>query len=395
MMDVLTSMLQWNLVTIVLALIVLFNIWEGVSKGASGSMRHLFFIVAELGMSLLTLFIAYQVTLVCSPWLADWLRSLQIQVPNRELAWWENLYYAVITSIRDFPLLRFTIVLLVIYLILRAVARLIMMGVYVMTGMHQSDGNLSLSKQGEGSRSHSVIVVGISRLVGAVVGGLTGGLRVILVVLFLFGYVTLLPDNGLSRMIQASHVYQLTANRIVEPIAGEWISKQLPVFSAEVEKQLGELMQRKYEVIDNHIPQDVELAAAEVTKDAATLEEKARKLYDWVGTRVTYDWDKANAYIDRGEWKEQTPQDTFDTRTGVCIDYARLYAVMARSVGLEVRVITGLGYDGKGGYGPHAWNIVQVGENQWIPLDATWASTGNWFNPPNFDATHIPDGKSE
>lgn len=393
MIELFTSMLQWNMVTIVLALIVLFSIWEGVSKGASGSMRHLFFIMAELCLSILTLFGSYQVAIVCSPWVADWLQGLHIQVPNRELAWWENLYYSVVTSIRDFPLLRFTIVLLLIYLVLRSLVRAVMMGVYLLTGLNKSEGYIDADQQ-EGRRSRSMIRVGISRLIGAVVGCLTGGLRIILVVLFLFGYVTLLPDNGFSRMIQASTAYQITANRIVEPIAGEWISKKLPVFSAEVEKQLSELMQRKYEVIDNHIPQDIELAAVEITKDAATLEEKARKLYDWVGSRVTYDWSKANNYIDNGVWKEQTPQDTFDSRTGVCIDYARLYAVMARAAGLEVRVVTGLGYDGKGGYGPHAWNTVRINDNQWIHLDATWASTGDWFNPPNFEVTHVPDAKS-
>lgn len=393
MIELFTSMLQWNMVTIVLALIVLFSIWEGVSKGASGSMRHLFFIVAELCISILTLIGSYRLTLECSPWVADWLQGLPIQVPNRELLWYENLYYSVVTSIRDFPLLRFTIVLLFIYLILRSIMRVLMMGFYLLAGLNKSEEHVRAG-QSAGRRSRSLTAVAISRLTGAIVGSLTGALRVVLVVLFLFGYVTLLPENGLSRIIQASNAYQVTANRIIEPIAGKWIAKQLPVFSAEVEKQLNELLQRKYEVIDNHIPQDIELAAVEITKDAATLEEKARKLYDWVGSRVTYDWSKANNYIDHGVWKEQTPQDTFESRTGVCIDYARLYAVMGRAAGLEVRVITGLGYDGKGGYGPHAWNTVRIDDQQWIPLDATWASTGDWFNPPNFEATHVPNAES-
>jgi transglutaminase/protease-like cytokinesis protein 3 len=52
-----------------------------------------------------------------------------------------------------------------------------------------------------------------------------------------------------------------------------------------------------------------------------------------------------------------------------------------------------MGADGRGGYGPHAWNEVKIGEGDgsWIPLDATWAASGDWFNPPQFEQTHIRD----
>ncbi|MNR04313.1 Transglutaminase-like superfamily protein [compost metagenome] len=104
-------------------------------------------------------------------------------------------------------------------------------------------------------------------------------------------------------------------------------------------------------------------------------------LYSWVGTRVQYDWNKVKLYEEQRIWKEQTPEDTFNTKEGVCIDYSRLYAQMARSVGLDVKVVTGLGYDGQGGYGPHAWNEVYLREtNKWVPLDSTWVASGaNWF----------------
>ena len=115
-------------------------------------------------------------------------------------------------------------------------------------------------------------------------------------------------------------------------------------------------------------------------------------MYDWVGSRVVYDYIKVEDYEGKGIWHEQNPQMTFDTKRGVCIDYSRLYAVMARSQGLQVKVVTGLGYDGRGSYGPHAWNEVYLSEkNKWIPLDTTWAGSGDWFNPPAFSDTHIED----
>lgn len=38
--------------------------------------------------------------------------------------------------------------------------------------------------------------------------------------------------------------------------------------------------------------------------------------------------------------------------------------MMARSQGLQVRVVTGQGYNGQGGYGPHAWNEVYLSEQK-------------------------------
>src|SRR4029453_5070562 len=118
-----------------------------------------------------------------------------------------------------------------------------------------------------------------------------------------------------------------------------------------VEAQFQQILQRKYEIIDYAIPAEIEQAALFVTKDAKSKEEKARSLYEWLGTRIAYDYDKARNYEEQGIWKEQTPPETFAARKGVCIDIARLYAVMARSAGLEVRVVTGMGADGRGGYG--------------------------------------------
>ncbi|MGZ9585378.1 transglutaminase domain-containing protein [Paenibacillus marinisediminis] len=389
MIDSLTTYVQWNIVTIVLALIVLYSLWQGVGRGASGSMRHLLFIVAEAGLTILSLYIASQVALGLSPSLADWLHKLDITIPNRELAWWENMYYTFITSLRDMSLMRFATLMLVSYVPIRILIGWIASYIYMWTGITGARDINTISGEAVSKRFRQVF----SRLVGGLIGLVTGIVRVVIVVALLFIFVTLQPDGKISQEVQASNVYQYAVAQLVEPLMGEWVTEQVPIFTASVEKQLSELMQRKYEVIDHLVPADIEQAALAVTKDAKTDEEKARKLYDWVGSRVRYDWDKANTYIETGEWKEQTPQDTFQSRTGVCIDYARLYAMMGRSVGLEVKVVTGTGYVGNGGYGPHAWNIVKIGPDEWIPLDTTWASTGDWFNPPNFDASHVPDLK--
>ena len=214
-----------------------------------------------------------------------------------------------------------------------------------------------------------------------------------MLIAILFIYVSLFPHSMVTPYIESSQMYQKGAQEVISPFTGDFIAEKAPVFTRAVEQEFTNILQRKYEVLDAKIPGNIADAAKEVTVNGKTDEEKAKLLYRWVGSRVKYDWDKVKLYEEQRIWKEQTPEDTFNTREGVCIDYSRLYAQMARSVGLDVKVVTGLGYDGQGGYGPHAWNEVYLKEtNRWVPLDSTWVASGaNWFNPPNFDQTHVRD----
>ncbi len=232
-----------------------------------------------------------------------------------------------------------------------------------------------------------------SSLIGSIIGAVTGLGRSLLMIAAFFIVTTLFPQTPISGYIQDSLLYQKGAKEVIQPVTGDFFSSRLPVFTRAVEEEFTNILQRKYELVDAAVPNDIAEAARHVTANAKTDEEKAKLLYRWVGTRIKYDWDKVRLYEERRIWKEQTPADTFSTRRGVCIDFSRLYAVMARSVGLDVKVVTGLGYDGRGGYGPHAWNEVFLSEKkEWVPLDSTWvASGGNWFNPPNFHETHIKD----
>jgi transglutaminase-like putative cysteine protease len=223
------------------------------------------------------------------------------------------------------------------------------------------------------------------------IGALTGVGRAVLLIALLFTYAALFPHNPVTQYIEDSKLYQKGAQEIIQPFTGDFLANQLPVFTRAVESEFKQILQRKYDVLDADIPHNIADAAKGITAKAKTDEEKARALYTWVGTRVTYDWDKVNQYEQQRIWHEQTPEDTFATKKGVCIDYSRLYAVMARAVGLNVKVVTGRGYDGQGSYGPHAWNEVYLTEkHKYVPLDSTWVSSGaNWFNPPNFSETHI------
>lgn len=372
------SVLDGNGVTILLLLIVFFSLIQGWKRGASRSAGKLVSFLGDAVLRLVGLVISIPFTLWLSPKAGEWLSRI-FSLPDRELRFWEQLYYTVIQSLADFPLLRFAILFMLCYGLIIFMLRLLV-------SLIMGKGH-TLFRTGK-DRTSSLP----SRLTGAGIGVIMGAARAIIVIALLFIYVSLNPDQGFSRYVEASPVYKQGAQAVIEPLSGKIVREKLPVFTQSVQEELNGIIQRKYEVIDHQIPAGIEQTAAHVVEGASTDKEKARKLYDWVGTRISYDYDKVTLYEEQRIWKEQSPQDTYETRLGVCIDYARLYAMMARSQDLQVRVVTGRGYDGQGGYGPHAWNEVYLAEEKrWMPLDPTWAQSGNWFDPPRFHETHIKE----
>ncbi|KIL42410.1 cysteine protease [Gordoniibacillus kamchatkensis] len=370
---------MFNFISALLAVVIAVSVLQGIARGATGSARHLLFIVTEGAVTVASLYFAWQGAKLLSPQLQTWLAERSIQIPTEAMGFFKQLYYTFVTAFRDFPLLRFGALFLIGYVVLKHVLYLIadpLLRIALPARFHRADERRpSLS----------------SALAGGAIGAVTGFGRALLLVAGLFIFVTLFPHTPLSGYIQGSQLYQKGAKQVIEPFTGDLIASQLPVFTRAVEREIGNIMQRKYEVIDAAVPTDVAEAAKEVTAPGKTDEEKAKLLYKWVGSRISYDWNKVRDYEERGVWHEQTPEDTFHTRKGVCIDYARLYYVMAKAAGLDAKVVTGLGYDGQGGYGPHAWNEVYLREKSaWVPLDPTWYSSGgNWFNPPKFAETHV------
>jgi hypothetical protein len=373
----LDSLKELNGITILLLLIVAASLLQGWSRGASRSAGRLFGFLMDGIMAVIGILLSIGLTLWLAPYVQQWLSAHAAAMPNRELNRWEQLYYTLVTAIADFPLMRFAVLFVLSYGIIRMILGFLSSFLF----RRRHSGHEPDKPKGM-----------ISRLTGAVIGTVIGSVRGMIVIAVLFMIVSLYPGSMFSRYVEASPIYMQGAKSVIEPLSGTFIKDKLPVFTQAVQKELGGILQRKYEVIDHNIPADIEQAAQEIVKGKTTDEAKARALYDWVGTRIQYDYGKVDDYEQKGIWHEQTPQNTFDTRKGVCIDYARLYAVMARSQGINVRVVTGLGYNGQGGYGPHAWNEVYLSDSgSWVPLDPTWAISGDWFNPPNFADTHVKD----
>ncbi|MCM3748230.1 transglutaminase-like domain-containing protein [Paenibacillus pasadenensis] len=443
----LQTLLNLEPVTLIVLLMILFSFVQGLRRGARGSSQRLFSFLWEGLLLIVSLAGAARLAQLASEPAAEWLRK-RIILPSHELGAPEQAWYTFLTSVRDLPLLRAGVLFLLAYLLLRLLLsaltplawrlfaalsrprrdeeaeeeayrrfneRQYRDGPYDSRGhvrAHEPNGrydrryeSLYDNRYGYGEEEEEYgyeeeerprrFRRGGGRLAshaaGAVLGGLHGIGRAIVLLAVLFLYVSLFPTAPLAAGIESSPVYRQAADKLLEPVAGGLLEGGGPVITEAVGSELQQVMQRKYEIVDNHIPEEIDKAAQKIVEGADSDRERAKRLYDWLGTRIAYDWDKADNYTERGVWKEQTPQETFRSRKGVCIDTSRLYAVMARSVGLEVKIVTGLGADGRGGFGSHAWNQVKLADEngKWIKLDATWASSGAWFDSPDFDKTHI------
>ncbi len=405
-----------NWVTLLIVAVVLHAAVSGLLKGASRSVRELYVLIFSGLSMLVSIYLAWQIADWLAPLVRDGLTRFDLPVPPVDAGTFERTWKLLLQAVRDFGLLRFGLLFFIIYLLIdRPIRRLALWAVRYLPFQREQEQSAGsddedddddeeddeqdedeetdgqqLKRPRRRSTRNFNFMRWLHSLAGGFVGLIIGGWRGLVIITVLFVTLVLFPTAPFVHYVQQSAAYQLGAGQIIAPFSGDFIENKVPVWTEQLEGQLQELFTQKYAWMDADIPADLASAAAVITERYETTDEQAEALYRWVGSRISYDWEKVRRYEEDGTWLEQTPEDTFRTRKGVCIDYARLYAVMARAVELEVRIVTGLGYDGRGGYGPHAWNEVRLADGQWVPLDATWHSSGkNWFNPPDFEETHV------
>ncbi|WP_256972661.1 transglutaminase-like domain-containing protein [Saccharibacillus sp. O23] len=368
-----------DLVTLLLLAVLILSMLRGAYLGTRRTAAGLGSMFGRLLLRVLGILAALLLAGWASPYARDWADRLILARPAGELPQWKTAGYALLGFVSDFSLLRLALLFLLIYPVCLTALTLL--------GRWRSPSEEERPKKKKSKRRAGNAF--LDRLGGAVLGLAAGAWRGALLLALLFLLTSVWPGSPLSRYAESSPAYRYAQQHVFEPAVGEWISGKLPVLKGAAAAELDGMIRQKYNVIDREIPADIEQAAAKIAGSGNDAE-RAKKLYRWVGTRIRYDYGKVDAYETKGIWHEQTPRETYDTRLGVCIDYARLYAVMARSVGLQVRVVTGLGGDGQGGYGPHAWNeVYSREEKRWIELDSTWASGGDWFDRKDFAKTHI------
>ncbi len=105
--------------------------------------------------------------------------------------------------------------------------------------------------------------------------------------------------------------------------------------------------------------------------DGMTDEEKiARAFYRFVVKHMTYDTEKA-ATVPGGYLPDA--DESLETGTGICFDYAALLAVMLRSEGIPAKMLIGT-VTPENLY--HAWNSVYL-DGEWVWMDATLDKSGH------------------
>lgn len=134
---------------------------------------------------------------------------------------------------------------------------------------------------------------------------------------------------------------------------------------------------------------EIDEKAREIVENAKTDREKAQRIYSWIGSNIKYDFNKAEKALGPEGVANSGAIEAWNTRSGICFDYACLYVAMSRAVGLGSRIITGNAYDGQN-YGPHAWNQAYLeDEGVWINVDPTFYLSGDYFDNIDFNNDHL------
>ena len=107
------------------------------------------------------------------------------------------------------------------------------------------------------------------------------------------------------------------------------------------------------------------LKAKSLTKGLTTDEQKVKSIYNYITKNYKYDYAKAKS-VTSGYFPNV--DSIFAKQTGICYDYASVFAAMLRSVDVPTKLVKGYSVPTKEVY--HAWNEVLV-NGTWKVIDTT------------------------
>lgn len=142
-------------------------------------------------------------------------------------------------------------------------------------------------------------------------------------------------------------------------------------------------------------------AAKKICAKSTNDYQKARAIFAWVAQNVSYD-------LNVKGYESYTADQVWKSRSAIAVGYCNLYLKLARSVGLDGEIVSGISKNSSYKIGDtlagHAWLMIHNGAAE-ILMDPTWAAgsvSGNKFvvsyNPMWFDvdpyimaSVHFPD----
>lgn len=235
----------------------------------------------------------------------------------------------------------------------------------------------------------------------------------VLLVTFILNIMSIFNINAkLNKYMESSKPYNAICKEIIIPVTNSTIAKQLPNVidnsfkvvirepnSNEV-KEVNDLNRVKNNgntivyyngvTLDEGVKSNGEINsfARDLASEGSNTTERSEMLYNWIGTNIDYDNQKANKVLNNDFNVQSGAIPTFYSKKGICFDYSCLYVAMARANNIKVRLITGEGFNGIS-WVSHAWNQVYIpDENKWINVDTTFYKGGNYFNSKRFLVDH-------
>ena len=239
----------------------------------------------------------------------------------------------------------------------------------------------------------------------------------VIIAAFIIKILTLMPIvNVINPYVNNSDIYEKLNDKLISPVSNSYIIKEFPKivsdsFQIKVVEvadennnsnkpiqnnkdkkspKIKEIVYYNGVTLDHGIKSSpaIKAEALRITNGKNTEREKAEAIYRWIGTNIRYDDNKAAAVMNNKYKTDSGAIAAFNTKKGICFDFACLYVAMARDCGLPVKLITGEGYNGRE-WVPHAWNEVYLkDEKKWVKVDSTFYDAGNYFDTNGFNKDH-------
>lgn len=213
-------------------------------------------------------------------------------------------------------------------------------------------------------------------------------------------YIGFAVNTALGDYIGASAAYRVVNERVLKPFFLTSAAETVPALLSAVINRAAEnttltkLTTMTYingVTLDEAVVSDEALdnLALSLTEGVETDRDKGYALYEWVCANVAYDYEKAAVVNQDAFSLSSGALEAYATGTGICFDYACLYASLCRTAGIGVRFVMGSGCSG-GIWENHAWNeIYDSAEDRWLNVDATFGSSGGTcFDNDDFWNSH-------
>ncbi|WP_026494623.1 Ig-like domain-containing protein [Butyrivibrio sp. WCD3002] len=111
--------------------------------------------------------------------------------------------------------------------------------------------------------------------------------------------------------------------------------------------------------------------------------DKVTKLYRYLINNVTYDHNGDNDAKYNNSYYRYSCHSAAISKHTVCEGYSLLFYRICLSMGIDARLVAGLGGSGSSA-GPHGWNIVQIGDYFYY-VDSTWGADESYDKGKNVD----------